>query len=272
MFGFIRTLFWVFFILLLGIGFFFWNYRVPMTSHLLSTVLHNKTSLADLDISVSLSGITAKQITLANPRPSPVKEALSGRFFEIKGKFTSFFKQEIIIEEIILDHVLFFVDLYNPSGSDNNWKTILQKMETGKSDTDPFPTHKKRTFIRKIVLRDVTFSYRDPFSSSIVHSSTPQDLIEITHIGGEFPLSTSQVFGICTRVLLTSFMKTTSYKDLILQLPPLSLKTTKGVAVRALGSTVSFEEFVRMPKEAPPKTSFFLKNLFPFGRKNKLVL
>lgn len=271
MFGFLRTLVYTLVIVVVGTCFFAWHYRVTTTRFLLSSVLNNPVAIGDIDISVSLSRINGKNVAIVNPPKSRSKEhnAIKTRVIEFKTSFLNLFKKELVIDEIYLDRVDFFVDMYNITGSKSNIKTIIGNIH-GRTE-ERFPEgkkHKRPVIIKKIILQDVSFSYSNPLLTAGITTLEPITKIELLNIGSGHPVSAAQIASIITTSLLKRFTTLSGFKNMVESIPKIPIQWIKKIFVKEGDEEpIALEQFLDFRSIESNEQIGFLKKVFSFSKK-----
>lgn len=273
MFRLIKTLIYTVTILVAGACFFIWSYRVPATRFILSTVLNNPVTIGDADISLSLSKINGRNVGIKNPARSQAyaKHAIKTRVFEFKTGFLNWFKKELIIEEIYLDRVDFFVDMYNVTGSKSNVKTIIENIHMRAQERHPEgKKHKRPVIVKKIIIHDITFSYHNPLLTAGVTTLEPIKEVTINNVGSGHPVSAAHIASIVTGALLKRFVTLSGFKHMIESIPKLPLHWIKNIFIKVdKEEPVALSTFLEIndPEENPPPG--FFKKVFSFSKNRK---
>lgn len=279
MIGFIKTLVYVAVIFLIAGVFLMWQYRIPTTSYILSQVLNNPVTIGDVDISLTLSRLSGQNVAIVNPQASQdvMRNAVKTKSLEFRTNFFNLFRKELVIDEIHLDRVQFFVDMYNVTGSKSNWKTIIGNIHDRAERRFPDgKKHKRPVIIKKIIIQDVVFSYRNPILTSGVTTLDPINYIEVTDVGSGHPVSTAQIVGIITTAMLKRFATVSGYKQLIESLPQIPANWIKNILINPgnaedASTTMSLESYFNesitpsFPSMPAPKQ--FFKKMFTFSKK-----
>lgn len=273
MFRLIRTLIYTVTILVAGACFFVWSYRVPTTRFILSSVLNNPVTIGDADISLSLSKINGRNVGIKNPpRSLPyAKHAIKTRVFEFKTGFFNWFKKELVIEEIYLDRVDFFVDMYNVTGSKSNIKTIIENIHTRAMERHPEGKKQRRpVIVKKIIVHDVVFSYQNPLLTAGVTTLEPIREFTISNVGSGHPVSAAQIASILTGALLKHFVTLSGFKNMIESIPLLPIHWIKNIFIKVnQEEPVALSTFldIKDPEEEP--SPGFFKKVFSFSRSRR---
>ncbi|MCH9634189.1 MAG: hypothetical protein S4CHLAM7_09330 [Chlamydiae bacterium] len=272
MFGLLKTLFYVLVIILIGCGIFIWSYRVPMTSYALTHLLNNPTSVADVDISLTLSRVSGKNVAIRNPPASDKKivHAVKSKVLEVKLNLRSFFSKPVIIEELYFDHVEFFIDIYNVTGSSSNWKTIIQNMSARAQQKRADGLNPKGVVIKKLVIENLTFTYRHPtLTAGSYRTLKPIPKLVLYDIGKGHPVNAAELATLVSQVMIRQFATITGLTDLIRGLPLLPFDLLKRIFIHKDNQTSSLDEFFKISEpEKLENPSLFRKALNNFKKKS----
>lgn len=260
-------------IIVAGLAFFAWHYRVPTTRYLLSTVLNNPVSIGDLDISLSLSRVNGKNVGIVNPPRSREDKrfVIEARFVDFRAKLINWFKKTLVIEEISLDRVDFFVDMYNIVGTHSNVKTVIGNIKARAEERHPEgKKHKRPVIINKILLQDINFSYRNPFLTAGITKLEPVSRIEINNVGTGHPVSTGQIASLITTTLLKHFASLSGFKHMVESLPKLPVFWFKNIFIKhGSADAVSLEAFLDLPSHQKGQAAGFFKKIFATPRRQE---
>ncbi len=271
MIGFFKTLIYVVVIIFVGICFFAWHFRVPTTKHLLSTVLNNPVSIQDVDISLSLSRVSGKNVAIRNPIRSQdgAENAIQTRVLELQTHFLNLFRKTLIIEEITLDRVDFFVDMYNLSGSKSNVKTIIGNIHTRAEERFPGgKKHRRPVIVKKITIKEINFSYRNPFlTAGVTHLPLIKNM-EINNVGTGHPVSTGQIASVITTTMLRKFASLSGFKNLVETLPQLPFHWIKEIFIKTdHEKPVSLKSFLNYKDALPAESRGIFQKIFSHSKK-----
>lgn len=273
MFSFIRTLISIVILVVAVSCFIVWHYRVAATSYLLSTVLNNPVTIGDVDVSLSLSKINGKNVGIVNPPRSrdAFEHAITTKVFEFKTPFLNWFKKTFVIEEVYLDRVDFFVDMYNVVGSKNNIKTVIGNIHARAEARHPEgKPHRRPVILNKIVLQDIQFYYRNPVLTPGVSTLAPQKQIVLTNLGTHHPVSAAQIASIITTTLLKHFASIGGFKNMIENLPKLPLHWFKDIFIHSNSqAAVPLDTYVNLPGWPSKKPTKLLQKLFRSPRRDE---
>jgi hypothetical protein len=270
MFGLLKTLVYVLIIILIGCSIFFWSYRVPITSYGLSHLLNNPTTLQEVDLSISLARINGKNIAIENPPISnkKIKDAVRARSIEVTLKLSSFFSRPVVIEELYLDHVYFFIDIYNVTGSASNWKTVIYNMNAPAKLKREEGLNPRGVIIKKLVIENLIFTYRHPtLTAGSYRTLKPIPKLVLYDIGKGHPVTAAQLATLISQVMIRQFATMTGITDIIRGLPLLPFEFLKNIFIRKGHHKTSLDVYFQLPKQEPVEPPGFFKKMFSFLKK-----
>ncbi len=273
MFSLLKTLVYIVVIIFIGCGIFVWSYRVPLMNHTLTYLLNNPTSLTEVDLSLSLSKINGRNISIQNPPESDkrIKHAVKSKFIEVKLNLKSFFSRPVIIEELYFDQVNFFVDIYSVTGSATNWKTIVYNMNSRAKEKRARGLNPRGVVIKKLVIENLIFTYRHPtLTAGSYRTLKPIPRLVIYDVGKGNPVTAAELATVISQVLIRQFATVTGFTDLLRGIPLLPYDIIKRIFIRKGKNKASLDEYFLLPEEnfeAP--TQIFKKNL-PISQNSSL--
>lgn len=266
MFSFIRTVISVIILLVAVSCFFVWHYRVAATSYLLSSLLNNPVTIGDVDVSLSLSRINGKNVGIVNPPKSrdTFEHAIKTKIFEFRTPFLNWFKKTFVIEEVYLDQVDFFVDMYNVIGTKNNIKTIIGNIHARAEARHPEgKAHKRPVVLNTIILQNIRFFYRNPVLTPGITELPIQNQIVLTNLGTGHSVSAAQIASIITSTLLRRFATLGGFKNMLENLPKLPINWFKNIFIReGTQAAIPLDVYVNLPQWPTRKSPSFFQKLF----------
>lgn len=270
MFGLFKTLVYVLFIIVIGCAIFFWSYRVPITSYGLTHLLNNPTTVQDVDLSISLARVNGRNVAIQNPPISTkkIKDAVRARTLEVRLKLSSFFSRPVIIEELYFDHVYFFVDIYNVTGSASNWKTITYNMNAKARQKRAEGLNPRGVVIKKLVIENLIFTYRHPtLTAGSYRTLKPIPKLVLYDIGKGHPVTAAQLATLISQVMIRQFATVTGITDILRGIPLLPFELLKNIFIRKGKHKASLEEYFQIPPQETEASPSFFKKMFVFFRK-----
>lgn len=167
-------LFFVFFALLILLSFGSYAYmaRAQFLSSALSTALDTKVTVRHIDF--SSDGLLVKDIVIKNPPGCELKDALTLARVQVKTNWSDLIKgvlglskQRIVINELRIDKPEMTFELFNVTGSDNNWSRILDKLSSDPAHKkakdakkEKKPSQSTEFTIEKLLLTDITLEMK----------------------------------------------------------------------------------------------------------------
>ncbi len=266
MFSLLKTLVYILVIILIGCGIFVWSYRVPMMNHTLTYLLNNPTTLTEVDLSLSLSKINGRNISIRNPPASEkrIKHAVKAKFIDVKLNLRSFFSKPVIIEELYFDQVNFFVDIYSVTGSASNWKTIIYNMNSRAKEKRAQGLDPKGVVIKKLVIENLIFTYRHPtLTAGSYRTLKPIPRLVIYDVGKGNPVTAAELATIISQVLIRQFATITGFTDLLRGIPLLPFDIIKRIFIRKDKHKASLDEYFLMPEENIEEPTQLFKKFLP---------
>lgn len=246
MFGLIKTIVYVFVLIVIGCCIFLWSYRVPLMNYTLTHLLNNPTELGEVDISLSLSRINGRHIYIVNPprSRSKIKDAVRSKVIHVRLNLPSFFSRPVIIEELYFDHVHFFIDMYNVAGSGSNWKTIIQNINAPAHIKREEGLNPKGVIIKKLIIENLIFTYRHPtLTAGSYRTLKPIPRLVLYDIGKGHPVTSAQLATLISQVLLRQFSTITGITDILRGLPLMPFQILKNIFIRKGKYKASLDEY-----------------------------
>src|SRR3989338_487384 len=239
--------------LILGV----WLWRVPLASRSLSWVFKTKVSVEVVDISLNFSKVTLKNLSIKNPAKSNSTDALTAETVEIKAPIYTYFMKGVNLSEIVLDRLSFNLDLYNHSGSDNNWVTLMERKES--KELQHLPTSDETHLqVKKILIKDLSYHYSALHLSPIQMDRIAK--VEILNLGYDQPITYSQLIALLERTFLCQFSAHSHY-SVMRELATLPLALVKGTTYRTPSQNLPLKDLLSQnsPTSYPHKMSFTQK-------------
>ena len=104
-------------------GSYLWITRVPTLERFLSQKLNAKVNVDDVEF--GLNQIIIKGLRIKSPSPATLFYAFEGETITIELNFLQLCKNTVGIKQITLQDLTINIELYNLTGSDNNWARLL---------------------------------------------------------------------------------------------------------------------------------------------------
>ncbi len=131
-----------------------WTNRENIVAHYISKSLNN-TPVSIKKIKYKNQIFMIRDLFIGNPRGSKTKTAFSSKTIDIDASYKALRAKNMVIESIELSDIFIGIEMYNESGSQNNWSKILKK-DPSKKDTEG-----RHYLIKKLTLRNLTIVVTD---------------------------------------------------------------------------------------------------------------
>lgn len=224
----VRWIFLFAFLLCLAAAIYFWLMRTSIVEHFLSKRLNTKVTIVAVDL-------TWKQVTFHGFKiKSPARAALPFTFEAEKitlemENLLELAKKRVHINRICIEDAVMGLELYNPTGSDNNWSRQLNNISL--SDDKYFSIDR---------LEICNLSFHAIRSSGKVISIPSISHLQFDHLGSSHPLTAAEVTKITFEGILMT-LTTRPYLGALLD----SVKTLPKGLFEEVQTT--FEESTKSP-------------------------
>ncbi len=174
---------------LITLGISMWSGMSDMVAASLSKAFGVKVSVGEINLEAQKT--TISKLAIANPpRYKRLSNALTAETMVINAPWTAFMGKDIVIDEIILDNVYIGFEFNSIKGTDGNWTSIFNNMQSAKNTAPNQP--KQTLLIRRLVIKninaDVVFD-----DKNTVHHLSPTSQIVLTNISSQEGLSMDQL-------------------------------------------------------------------------------
>ncbi len=240
----------IFFAIILAVlfGFYLWTSRVSHLERFLSKQLDTRVSIKEVEL--GWGRLRLEGVQLHNPTGSQLSYALRMESISLRMNPFDLWKETLRIKEITVESPMLGIELYNGSGSDNNWARILSSLPPASSEQKTFE-------IETLILNNLGFQVIDRKGKSI--EIPPVAHLEFHNIGNRNALTISQV----GRVIFQSILKTLSghaqLASLLDQVEAIPKNFIEGIRTK---SAPPLEEGLDAIKKRGKQATDFLKNLF----------
>lgn len=201
------------------IMFFLAKSRLPdMIASKLSKSLGVPVEIGDMNF--SLSSITIDNLEIGNPRGFKLEHAFTTQEIVIHAPLLSYFKKDIVIDEIDLNSVYVGLEFESPQGTSGNWTSIMANAEKAQAQSSQTASD-KTVLIKRLVLNNINADLLYQSDGQVRHLPTiPQIvLVNITSKGGNL---TDQLMNSALGEMLKEIFLKENLKDImnkIFQLP-----------------------------------------------------
>jgi hypothetical protein len=148
--GIFRWIVGIIVVLLIAV-YFFWK-TVP---HRVSSFLTQqaKVKIVIKDIDLSFHTLTVKNLSVGNTAGSILPSALRVNQTTISAPLRSYFKDIIVIEELVLDDIYLGLEFDSAKGASGNWTEIMRNLQKASEQDDTGKVRK--VLIKTVILKDI---------------------------------------------------------------------------------------------------------------------
>lgn len=205
----------VFLIIFLG-GYLTWA-RIP---DLLSSSISKRLNVLVQIGSIGLfpSKIAISKLHIGNPSGYKLPEALSINEILCKALFTHYFKDQIIIDELVLNTVYVGLEFDSIKGASGNWTVLFSNLESIKESNKKKST--KSLLIKKVYVRNINADvlYHDR-GKGVIHLPSIEEM-EFDNISSEGGFPIDQLMSSVLGKMLKEVFTRENIKDMIQSLLP----------------------------------------------------
>lgn len=209
-------------ILLIVIFSLAWISKTAVTSFLLSKALRVPVTIERMAYSPGHTSMD--DLHIENPRGSKTVTAFFAKYIEIDATLSEVFGKIMTIDTIEIDNITIGVELYNDTGTDNNWKRILfpkGKAEKSVKNSENKPKQGKKYLIRNLVLRNITVIVTD--SSGKATTYGPIDQMQFSNISDETGFPVDEIEKAVFDLILKSIFQKYNLLNLLKSVDPSKL-------------------------------------------------
>ncbi|MBJ7449069.1 MAG: hypothetical protein JHC93_01765 [Parachlamydiales bacterium] len=169
------------------------------------------------DIKISFTRVSVIDLTIENPPNSAIKYAFQAPRIDIDYVFSSAFKEIRRVREIYLDNPTVGIEIYNLTGSDNNWARIITNMNNNPAPQSISPKGKPHSVeIETLLVEPLHITYYNKSSGGSPTSLTPIDKIELHNIGtANHSISYSQALNAIAQTIIMEIIKQRGLMNLL---------------------------------------------------------
>lgn len=224
MFRFLGFLLFLALIVILAAGAYLWLSRVQTLERFFSSTFHRHVMIDSVD--VQWDKIIIKGMRIENPTNSTLPNAFEAETITIEAKPLDLVQERILIRNVAIENPTFSLELYNSSGTDNNWARILSNLPR---------SQEKQIAIEKLTFSNLHFSVLRANGKKI--SLPPLSSLEFEHLGQRKPLSFPQIAQVLFESLLHYLTAKPHLGNIMENVPTFSKEILDGV-----NTTIPVEE------------------------------
>lgn len=160
-----------------------WSKLPSMLSKHLTEEMSVKVSIEK--IGLGLRTISVYDLVIGNVKNGILPKAFSAKEIDVHASLTEYFKEEIVVEEIVIEGIYLGLEFNNAKGTDGNWTELMKQLQSssaGKSGEEK----KRSLLVKKVVLRniDTDLVYRDNGRVQHLPRIDHMELYNISSSGG----------------------------------------------------------------------------------------
>lgn len=161
-------------------------------------------------VSVGFREIVLEGISVTDPS-SPRANIITIKRISVGYELMSLLSKTIRINNIIIDHPLAYIKANNVSGSDNNWKSFLDKQSKGRapSSNEAKEKEERTVLVNKLVINYLSADLNHPVLGK-VHLPVRKQIV-INNIDTGNPLRTEQQLSVIIEAIMQALSQ---YKGL----------------------------------------------------------
>ncbi len=252
MFRLVRFLLLLLLLVLAVLGTYFWINRISSVEKFLSQKLNTPVTVEE--VSLSWNRLSLQELKIANPRPKKLPYAFETKEIVLEMSPWQLLQSTMHIKRVKVIDPLLSIELYNSSGSRNNWADLLNGIPASSGD-------------REFVIEELAFlnlSFQAVRSNGQAISLPVIPYLEFENIGSKNPLSINQLGRLLFQTILNSLSKK-GLDHLLEKVPPLPPAFSEGAS-----SSLPFEDELKgflqegydTMKKKTKEASDYLQDLF----------
>ncbi len=243
----IRLISFLILVATIALGIYFWTNRVSTLESFLSKRLNSKVSLDEVRLGWGRLTLRGLQIE------TPSSKAFRSDEIVLEMSPFAFFKKTVYVEKIKIQNPTLSLELYNSSGSENNWVRLLNGFPSGSG---------KKFIIRKLVIINLRFDVTRSNGKPV--SIPPLPYLELQGLGEKGALTVSQLGQVIFQALLQTVVSQGhlgALLDNVRQLPQDVLEHVRSTLPIEEGRGV-MQEGLETLRRKSHEASEFLQDLF----------
>jgi len=256
MFRLLRFIILLIVIIVIVAGVYLWMARVPTLERFLSKRLNSKVTIEEVHL--GWGTLTIEGLRIENPSQSTLPYAFQGGALTLEMSPFELWQKTIHIDRIKIQNPSIGVELYNSSGTDNNWSRLLNGLPTG---------GERKLIVKKLTILNLQFEVIRSNGKSLTIPAIPY--LEFENLGEKDSLTLSQLSRVIFQVILQSISSKAHLGAIMENVSGLPQDLLEGVT-----STLPLEEAKGAIQEGmdtirrkTQEASEFLQDLFSFVHK-----
>ena len=207
-----------------------WDRRAQYVSSQLTDILQVDSSVKDVNFSDRV--LSFANLHISTPAGSTSDTSLAATEVRLTTDWTTLFSNDVVIDELAIDSPLLGFELYSADGSENNWASIINRLNLAGSQDDATTKY----MVRKVVLTNVRIHIENGRPEFAVNNPDPIERIELLGVGSESPLPSRVLLATILREVLQRAAIDPSLKDMVNNIKPLPYDVrVNGIVFPAFG-------------------------------------
>jgi hypothetical protein len=194
-----------------------WNMLPTIVSHQLSKYAGVSVSISD--IRISPHHIKVDGIRIDNPSGyAKTPRALSVDTFYAGVPFTHFFDDQIVIDEMKMDHTYIGLEFDSPNSKSGNWTTIMHNMNKSTAEGKEKAKKKEKStsvLIKRLVITDLQIELAYKTGGNPNKKLRPIDRLELTNISSEGGIPTAQIMNMIMQETLRNIFSKEGLQNML---------------------------------------------------------
>ncbi len=198
-------------------GGYLWSTRISTLERFFSKWLNTKVTIEDVHL--GWGKLSIEGLKIVNPSQSTYPYAFQGGLIAVEIDPFELFKKIIHIERIKIQNPTIGLELYNSSGSDNNWARLLSSLPSGGGE--------RKFIVKKLTILNLRISAIRSNGKEISIPSIPYLVFE--NLGERGALTLSQLGHVIFQTILQSLTSKTHLKAILDEVGALPMGIVEGV-------------------------------------------
>jgi hypothetical protein len=247
----IRFLF-IFFLILVVLGAFLWTQRVSLLERYFTDQLNQEVSIEA--VSIGRDSLDIKHWKMKSKTETNIPYILSIRNLKINMSPVAFFKNPVCIRSITIQDPTLVVELYNLSGSENNWTSLLK--------ITPSPSENRQVHIDELSIFNLQFEIYKMNGRKIAVPAISS--LQFENLGEKNSLAFEDIEKIVCEAMLLPLTKQPNLRNLLDGVPDFSKKELHCTASKISLNKIKkqFHATTVAIKQKALETKEFLQRLF----------
>jgi hypothetical protein len=166
---------------------------------ILAKIISRKTHVAVTveKIKYSKDSFTIYDLQLANPKGARLPTALKTESIQVDAPYSHYFKNQIVIDEILVSNSYVNIQMYNKEQTKGNWQTIFSHME--ENHRSPFSIE-RTALIKKLVLTNIKIDLI--LADGSLYHLSPIDRLEFDNLNSDKGIPIEEISEIIVQKMM----------------------------------------------------------------------